>query len=298
MEHIFTHGGIVVYLFQEGRGIGLSAKLKAYYLQTMALLDTVEANRALDLPDDARSYVAVRDILDHFHVGSIKLMSNNPRKIEQLSLLGVKITGRISAEVAVKNALAARYQVTKALEMGHIFSKEYVESHQLKNENSVVTIKFYEPENDNGFLSNFYPSPITIENVTYSTVEHYYQSRKFASKDNVKMIEIYERIISASTPAECFSIAREHDNLKRSDWEIRKKRDMFRGVIFKFKQNPDLKEKLIATGDASIIENSPVDSFWGCGGDGKGMNYLGRMLSNIRQALQEHVFDSENPLTY
>lgn len=66
----------------------------------MALHDTVEANRALGLPDDARSYAAVRDILRFFHVDSVNLMTNNPRKVQQLEGLGVKVAGRISAEVS------------------------------------------------------------------------------------------------------------------------------------------------------------------------------------------------------
>lgn len=107
MCHISTKGGMLIYLFQEGRGIGLGAKMKAYFLQTMALLDTFEANRALDLPDDARSYGAVRDILNHFQVASIKLMSNNPRKLEQIERLGIKVSERISAQVVVENSLAA-----------------------------------------------------------------------------------------------------------------------------------------------------------------------------------------------
>lgn len=168
----------------------------------------------------------------------------------------------------------------------------------LANESRVNIIKFYEPENPYGFLSNFYPAPITIESVTYPTVEHYYQSRKFISKDNPQIQEIHEKVARAATPAECFKISREFDHLKLSDWNIRKKREMFRGVMFKFKQHPELREQLLATGDALLVEDSPVDSFWGCGGDGKGENYLGRMLSNIRQALQEHVFDLENPLSF
>jgi ribA/ribD-fused uncharacterized protein len=167
------------------------------------------------------------------------------------------------------------------------------------NEANINVILFYEPDEEYGFLSNFYPSPIIAESTTYPTVEHYYQSRKFLSKENdIKMKEIYDSICNSSTPAECFQIARENNHLKRSDWDIHKKRDMFRGIIFKFKQHSELREKLLATGDATLIENSKVDSFWGCGSDGKGNNFLGRMLCNIRLALQEHVFDFENPLSF
>jgi ribA/ribD-fused uncharacterized protein len=106
------------------------------------------------------------------------------------------------------------------------------------------------------------------------------------------MQEIYERVKNAPTAAECFRLAREHDALKRGDWETRKKLEMFRGLLFKFKQHADLREKLIATGEVPLIENSLVDMFWGCGSDGTGKNYLGLMLGNVRSACRDHDLDS------
>ncbi len=68
--------------------------------------------------------------------------------------------------------------------------------------------------------------------------------------------------------------------------------------MLKLKQHAELRERLLATGDALLLEASPVDSFWGIGADGGGQNLLGRMLSNIRLALREHVFDPSHPLIY
>ena len=94
LDYVKNNGpGIVVYLQQEGRGIGLANKIAAYSLQQQGL-DTVDANRALDLPDDCREYTAVANILENMGVKSIRLMTNNPRKIDEMTKLGVNITGR------------------------------------------------------------------------------------------------------------------------------------------------------------------------------------------------------------
>ena len=95
MEYIQEHDGMVIYLHQEGRGIGLANKIAAYALQDQEGLDTVDANRALGLPDDVREYTAVANILEDLGIRSIRLMTNNPRKVATLEKLGVRIDGRI-----------------------------------------------------------------------------------------------------------------------------------------------------------------------------------------------------------
>lgn len=118
--------GVVIYLMQEGRGIGISAKIAAYALQEGGAgheaLDTVDANRALGLPDDAREYTAARDILQDLEGGrdrDITLMTNNPRKVELLTSLGLRIAARVPCHVTPTSPLAAAYMRTKALRMGH-----------------------------------------------------------------------------------------------------------------------------------------------------------------------------------
>jgi GTP cyclohydrolase II len=99
LEYIHAHPpGIVIYLWQEGRGIGLANKIAAYALQEQGL-DTVDANRALGFPDDAREYTAVRNILSELGVKSVRLITNNPRKISKLADLGIEVTGRIPCQV-------------------------------------------------------------------------------------------------------------------------------------------------------------------------------------------------------
>ena len=119
LEYIAEFGGIVIYLKQEGRGIGLGNKIAAYNLQETQALDTVEANRALGLPDDMREYIAARDILKHFGVESVMLMTNNPRKVECLEHLGVRIEGMIPCIVKPQSCQMKKYMKDKAALMGH-----------------------------------------------------------------------------------------------------------------------------------------------------------------------------------
>jgi len=109
--------GMVVYLRQEGRGIGLANKLKAYALQAMGA-DTVDANRLLGLPDDSRTYDAAAALLRHLGVAAVHLMTNNPAKVDGLSALGVAVTGRTPVLVA-DNPIARRYLETKRDRMSH-----------------------------------------------------------------------------------------------------------------------------------------------------------------------------------
>jgi GTP cyclohydrolase II len=108
--------GVVIYLRQEGRGIGLAAKLRAYALQAHGL-DTFAANRALGLPEDARDYAAAAAMLAELGVPSVRLLTNNPEKVSALSALGVQIHERLAMPVCV-NPHNARYLATKRCRAG------------------------------------------------------------------------------------------------------------------------------------------------------------------------------------
>jgi GTP cyclohydrolase II len=116
--------GAVLYLRQEGRGIGLANKIRAYGLQEKGA-DTVDANRLLGLPDDAREYSAAADMLEHFEVQSVQLMTNNPAKVDALRSLGVEVTGRVPVVVA-PNPFSAGYLETKRARMAHELPSAYV----------------------------------------------------------------------------------------------------------------------------------------------------------------------------
>jgi GTP cyclohydrolase II len=109
--------GAVLYLRQEGRGIGLANKIRAYALQARGH-DTVDANRMLGLPDDARRYDTARDMLSHLGIASVRLMTNNPEKVKALESLGVRVSGRVPVIVPA-NPHSASYLEAKRLRMEH-----------------------------------------------------------------------------------------------------------------------------------------------------------------------------------
>jgi 3,4-dihydroxy 2-butanone 4-phosphate synthase/GTP cyclohydrolase II len=119
MERIAEAGaGVILYLRQEGRGIGLPNKLKAYNLQDMGY-DTVDANLLLGHEVDEREYSVAAQILQDLGVRSIRLLTNNPHKIESLDELGVEVTDRVPLQATVHKENAA-YLLTKARRMQHL----------------------------------------------------------------------------------------------------------------------------------------------------------------------------------
>lgn len=110
--------GAVVYMRQEGRGIGLVNKIRAYALQEQGL-DTVEANHALGFPDDLRRYDVAAEILRLLGVHSVQLITNNPRKVAGLEEFGIDVTGRIP-HVMPPNSYNAFYLETKRDKSGHL----------------------------------------------------------------------------------------------------------------------------------------------------------------------------------
>jgi GTP cyclohydrolase II len=112
--------GILLYENQEGRGIGLMAKLQAYELQDQGL-DTIEANLELGFKADCRQYELPAAVLRLLGVGSVRLITNNPEKVAALEAAGITVAERISAEVTAEPA-SARYLQTKQEKMGHLVS--------------------------------------------------------------------------------------------------------------------------------------------------------------------------------
>lgn len=112
--------GVLIYEEQEGRGIGLMAKLQAYELQDNGL-DTVEANEKLGLKADYRQYALPVEILKALGIKEVRLLSNNPAKVSAVEDAGIKVVERVSAEVDAYPTAEA-YLKTKKLKMGHILS--------------------------------------------------------------------------------------------------------------------------------------------------------------------------------
>lgn len=122
MNWVQQHGGIIIYLRQEGRGIGLVNKLKAYKLQELGF-DTREANLELGFHEDARDYTAAIEILEDMGVRQIKLMTNNPEKIHAFSESSIQVIDRVPVEIQPKRENLG-YLKTKKHDMGHLLSSD------------------------------------------------------------------------------------------------------------------------------------------------------------------------------
>jgi len=119
MHRIAEEGrGAILYLRQEGRGIGLGNKIRAYALQD-AGADTVEANHQLGFPDDARDYSLAVALLHQLGVNSLRLLTNNPRKVASLEKDGIQVVDRVPLRVG-ENAHNAGYLETKRQRLGHL----------------------------------------------------------------------------------------------------------------------------------------------------------------------------------
>lgn len=175
-----------------------------------------------------------------------------------------------------------------------------------------MSIQFYDPKKEYGQFSNYYDSPITINNIKYSTTEHYYQALKFLGNDQTsRSVEYAQLILSQSTPNKAKILAcqkvkgsrykwlislndliRQYSDVNiRSDWEIMKDNVMRTAVMYKFQQHANLKELLLSTDDNNIYEYIIRDSYWGDGGDGSGQNMLGRILMETRHILRGQILE-------
>jgi len=146
-----------------------------------------------------------------------------------------------------------------------------------------------------GFLSHFYPSPIELDGWIWPCVEYFYQAQKSSDRD-------YRRaIMEAESPGKVKRLAanpditgksgkhswfRAHGKSPRADWHQVKLDIMRRADLAKYTQNPALRERLLATGDAELVEDSPSEPFWGIGSDGNGANWAGRVIMEVRAALR------------
>ncbi|ESR41843.1 Riboflavin biosynthesis protein PYRR [Citrus sinensis] len=152
-------------------------------------------------------------------------------------------------------------------------------------------IYFYKTWDPYGAFSNFSPHPIQMPDVngdyvTWSSVEHYYQAHKFTGVNDPAAQDFVEKIKTAKSPEEAArlgrSMQRQHPDWVRSDWESVKIDIMYRALKCKFSIYPHLNSMLLSTSGSVLVEASPHDLFWGGGREGEGLNYLGRLLMQLR----------------
>jgi N-glycosidase YbiA len=140
-------------------------------------------------------------------------------------------------------------------------------------------IKFYGTNEEYGCFSNFADYPIKLKGKSWPTSEHYFQAQKFVGTKHE------EEIRKIKSPMMAAQLGRDRKKPLRRDWEKVKDSIMRDAVLAKFLQYEELKEILLTTGDAKIIEHTENDRYWGDGGDGKGQNKLGQILMSIREEL-------------
>jgi ribA/ribD-fused uncharacterized protein len=140
-------------------------------------------------------------------------------------------------------------------------------------------IQFYSVSGEYGSFSNFSPHPVLLKGKTWPTSEHYFQAQKFAGTPDE------EEVRRAKSPMIAARMGRSRKRPLRKDWESVKDAVMYEAVLAKFTQHADLRNLLLATADATIVEHTENDAYWGDGGDGRGKNRLGQTLMRVREDL-------------
>jgi len=145
------------------------------------------------------------------------------------------------------------------------------------------TIHFYKTRDTYGQFSNFLDAPIIIDGVRWLTSEHFFQAAKFSPTDP----EWAESIWASGTAGMAANKGRSRAHPLRPDWEEAKDGIMYLALLAKFTQYRILREILLNTGDAILVEHTSNDRYWGDGGDGSGKNMLGKLLMKVREVLSE-----------
>jgi ribA/ribD-fused uncharacterized protein len=146
--------------------------------------------------------------------------------------------------------------------------------------NSSTVIHFYSTTGEFGCFSNFSRHPVFLKGKRWSTSEHYFQAQKFAGTEHEEAVRL------CKTPREAANLGRSRKLPLRRDWEAVKEDVMLEALRAKFTQHEDLREILVGTGEALLVEHTANDSYWGDGGDGSGMNRLGQLLMRVREELK------------
>lgn len=276
MKRIAMEGrGVIVHLHQEGRGHGLSQKIRAVHAMQDRDLDTFEAFETLGIEQDVRTYEAALGLVRRLGLSSVRLITNNPAKVRYFKEYGVQVEV-VNTHPTIR-AENAKYLETKNAKLGHRIPLE-------PDGKTSGTIHFYHSDQPWGDFSNFSRHAVFLHGRIWPTVEHFYQAQKYADTP------LEERIRCCSTPLLAKQTATEFSaESRRHDWDAAKELVMLEGLRAKFNQHPDLGRKLLGTFDRLLAEHTRDDRFWGDGGDGTGQNQLGHLLMRVRSELQARI---------
>ncbi|KXX67044.1 NADAR family protein [Flammeovirga sp. SJP92] len=142
-------------------------------------------------------------------------------------------------------------------------------------------IKFYSENAKWGEFSNFALFSVKIKGKLWSTSEHYFQAQKFEDK------AYQEKIRKSASPMKAAELGRSRKVRIKKNWDNMKDNVMYEAVLEKFSQHYELKELLLSTNDALLIEHTENDAYWGDAGDGSGKNRLGKILMKVREKLRQ-----------
>ena len=146
-----------------------------------------------------------------------------------------------------------------------------------------MTVYFYAQTDPYAEFSNFAPFGVAMDDLWWPTVEHYFQAQKFDDP------AYRERIRAAQKPKDAKALGMTRALPLREDWEEVKVAIMRAAVDCKFRTHPAPRDLLLSTGTETIVENAPLDGFWGCGPDGSGLNMLGKILMDLRTVLRREA---------
>lgn len=273
MKLIANEGrGLIVHQHQEGRGQGLSSKIQAVGAMQRDHLDTVQAFEALGLEQDIRSYRPAVALLRALDIAAVRLISNNPSKTRYLQQHGLDVE------------MVPTHPTLRPENSDYLHTKKTKLNHRLLLESGRLghgPVHFYHSEQPWGELSNFSRHAVFLRGKVWPTVEHFYQAQKFAGTAQEEFIRL------SATPTQAKRRAGElSEPHRRADWASVKEAVMLAGLRAKFGQHPDLRDRLLSTGERTIVEYTEHDDYWGDTGRGTGRNRLGHLLMQVRVELR------------
>jgi len=276
-QKIISYGcGAILYLDQEGRGHGLDRKIQIVHQMQENNLDTYQACSALGLDDDIRNYRDAKKLLIDLGIRRFCLLTNNPSKMAAFSAPEFDVEmSQLRGVLTPENKTYLSSKEHKC-HNGLLISK--AELNAIRHHAS-SPIQFESTNGLYGELSNFANFPVFENGVFWPTAEHLYQAAKF------KASSIREEIRRAKTPLKAKEIARKLSDEMNREWDSICLTVMYSTVLQKVRQNPEIHDLLTSTKNAEIVEISRDDVFWGRTTEGRGENYLGKILMLVRNEI-------------